>query len=359
MFWLLLVVFLVWVVTHFYLRGEDLSAYDSPAARPQVEAAEPSAEHLEVVQRLGQLSSLGQGVSNKGRLQAVREYLDSMGEDVSFEGDIVPLSGAGFKGEWLVPPDSDSSCRTLYIHGGGFIMGSPLSHRAITARYAMLTGGPVLSLDYRLMPEHRRQAGIDDCRMAYRWLLENAPEGKLPVQTVYVSGDSAGGNLTLCLSAWIRDQGLRAPNGVIALSPATDTTMASPSLKSNVHTDHMLGPIFGKLNRVPRWALRWVGWFTSRINPADPRVSPVRGNLAGLPPTLVQASLAEMLLDDAVRYVNKARASGSPVQLQAWPHMVHVWQIFIKDLPEAHDAFTEIDKFLQANRGEQLSEAAA
>ncbi|MCZ6829822.1 MAG: alpha/beta hydrolase [Gammaproteobacteria bacterium] len=359
MFWLLFAVFVIWAVTRFYLSGEDLSAYDSPAPQPLVEQTKPSAEHHKVVQSLGQLSGMGEGVSRKQRLQVTREYLDSMGEDVTFDGEIIPLTGTGFKGEWLVPSDSDSSCRTLYIHGGAFVMGSPLSHRAITTKYALLTGGPVLSLDYRLMPENSRQAGIDDCRMAYRWLLENAPDGKLPVQTVYVSGDSAGGNLTLSLSAWIRDQGLRAPNAVVALSPATDSTLGGGSFKTNEKTDYMLGPLLSKINRVPRWLLQWMGWFSNRINPADPRVSPVLGDLGGLPPTLVQASLGEMLLDDSVRYVNKARASGSPAELQTWQHMVHVWQIFVRELPEAQDAFVEIDKFLQAHRGEQLKEAAA
>jgi monoterpene epsilon-lactone hydrolase len=359
MFWLLAAIFLVWAITRFYLSGEDLSGYDSPPARAQFEQAEPSAAHLEVVNSMGQLADLSGGFPGGSRLQKIRDYLDSMGADVEFEGEIIPLTGVGFKGEWLVPPNSDNRCRTLYIHGGAFVMGSPLSHRAITRQYALLTGGPVLSLDYRLMPEHTRQAGIDDCRNAYRWLLENSPDGKQPVETVFVSGDSAGGNLTLSLSSWIRDQGLRAPNGVIALSPATDATLASPSIKSNERTDYMLGPALRKMNRIPRGLLKWVSWFSARINPAEPRVSPVYGDLGGLPPTLVQASLGEMLLDDAVRYVNKARASGSPVELQAWPHMVHVWQIFVRDLPEAQQAFAEIDKFMQAHRTANRKEAAA
>ena len=359
MFWLLVVVCLVWAVTRFYLGGEDLSAYDDSITNSAYGSSETSTEHLEVVKSMGQMTGMGEGLSGKKRLHVMRDYLDSMGADVTFDGEIIPLEGTPFKGEWVVPPNSDSSCRTLYIHGGAWLMGSPMSHRAITTRYAMLTGGPVLSLDYRLMPENNRQAGIDDCRMAYRYILDNAPGGKQPADTIYVSGDSAGGNLTLSLSAWVRDQGIQAPSAVVALSPATDGTLGSPSIRSNEKTDHMLGPQFGKLNRVPRWMLRWMGWFTSRINPSEPRVSPVFGDLGRLPPTLVQASQAEMLLDDAVRYVNKARASGSPVQLQTWPHMVHVWQIFVRELPEAQDAFAEIDTFLRAHRGAGVSEAAA
>jgi monoterpene epsilon-lactone hydrolase len=121
----------------------------------------------------------------------------------------------------------------------------------------------------------------------------------------------------------------------------------------------MLGPQFGKLNRIPSWVLLWFSWWNNRTCPSDPSVSPIYGSLGGLPPLLVQASSAEMLHDDAVRYVNKARASGSPVQLQTWEHMVHVWQIFLTDLPEARAAFAEIEAFIQSCRAQEQTEAAA
>ena len=165
-----------------------------------------------------------------------------------------------------------------------------------------------------------------------------------------MAGDSAGGNLTLSLIAWVKDQqGLRAPNAAVALSPATDATLGSLSLKSNIPTDPMLGPLFGRLARVPAALLLWGGWLQTRLRPSDPVVSPVYGNLVGLPPLLVQASEAEMLRDDARRYVNKAVAAGSPVQLQTWNHMVHVWQIFHPDLPEGREAMDEIEAFLRAH----------
>jgi acetyl esterase/lipase len=163
---------------------------------------------------------------------------------------------------------------------------------------------------------------------------------------VFVAGDSAGGNLTLSLVAWARDAGLRAPNAAAVLSPLTDATLASPSMRDNMHSDAMLGPLFGKLARVPRWMLLWGAWLQTRINPSDPVVSPVRGDLSRLPPVLVQASQVEMLRDDSRRYVNKARAAGSPVRLQTWNHMVHVWQIFNPELTEARDALAEIGRFL-------------
>ena len=116
--------------------------------------------------------------------------------------------------------------------------------------------------------------------------------------------------------------------------------------KRNLHSDAMLGPLFGVLTKVPRAVLLWFGWLQNRINPRDPLLSPVYGDLSRLPPVLVQASEVEMLLDDARRYVNRARAAGSPARLQTWNHMLHVWQIFTPDLTEARQAFDEVGKFL-------------
>ena len=236
----------------------------------------------------------------------------------------------------------------LYIHGGGFVLGSPKSHRTLTHRFSALTGAAVLAVDYRLMPEHSRMAGIEDCRNAYRWMLENGPHGPEPARVVFIAGDSAGGNLTLSLVAWVRDQGLRQPDAAVALSPLTDSTLGSPSLKANQRTDAMLGPLLGPLTRVPRVLLLWASWFQNRVNPRNPLVSPVFGDLSGLPPVLIHASEAEMLIDDCRRYVNRARAAGSPVALQTWHHVVHVWHIFNPELAEAREALAHIGRFLAA-----------
>lgn len=228
-------------------------------------------------------------------------------------------------------------------------MGSPKSHRRLTAMFSELANAAVLAIDYRLMPEHPRIAGIEDCRRAYRWLLDHGPQGPSRPCAVFVAGDSAGGNLTLSLLAWLRDEGLRAPNAAVALSPATDGTLGSPSLKTNLPSDPMLGPLFKPLTRVPRSVLLWTTWLMTRRRPCDPVISPIHGDLAHLPPLLVQASEAEMLFDDSRRYVNKAKAAGSPVTLQTWQQMVHVWQIFYPELPEGRAALDEIGKFLHAH----------
>ncbi|MEP5762947.1 MAG: alpha/beta hydrolase [Halieaceae bacterium] len=345
---MLVVVALLVAVNLFLLRGDDLRVHDQPRPLAMGGERKPSEGHFEAISSLGEMIGAFESVSRKEQLGLMREYMDAMGSDVGFEGRVMPVDNGGVKGEWIVAAGGDPSRRMLYIHGGAWVMGSPLSHRAITTHYAELLGGAVFSLDYRLMPENSRQDGIDDCRAAYRWLLENGPEGASSAEEIFISGDSAGGNLTLSLINWIRDQGLRAPNAAVALSPATDGTFTSPSMKDNIATDHMLGPMFGKMSRVPKWLLRFVALFNNRISPSNPIVSPVFADLSGLPPTLVHVSAHEMLLDDAVRYVNKARAQGSPVELQAWNDMLHVWHIFISsELPEAQEAFAEIDSFLR------------
>lgn len=340
-----------------WLRGADMRQWDTqarsaPAASPEerfdAHADGQSGEQRAVLAALGQLLADITGAPYSKRLARMRASMDKMMEGRSFACRFVPANAAGVAAEWVLAPGADPARRTLYIHGGAYTAGSPLSHRSITAKFAEVTGGAVLAIDYRLMPEHPRRAGIEDCRSAYRWLLENGPKGVLPATAIFVAGDSAGGNLTLSLIAWVRDQGLRAPDAVVALSPSTDATLGSPSLKENLPTDPMLGPIFRQLARVPRFALLWGAWLQLRIRPADPIISPLLGDLSNLPPLLIQASRAEMLVDDARRYANKAIAAGSLVRLQTWGRMVHVWQIFDPDLPEAREAFEQIRAFLDA-----------
>ncbi len=348
LFALLALVALVWAITVFYLRGPDLSAFDQVAPERSGAVAPPSPEHLAVVASLSGITEIISSTPRRQHLAVLRRYMDSMFESDTVGVQITPVDAGGVAAEWVQAPGVDNGRRLLYIHGGAYTMGSPKSHRRLTSKLSELANAAVLAIDYRLMPEHPRMAGIEDSRSAYRWLLANGPAAPATASAIFVAGDSAGGNLTLSLVAWVRDQGLRAPDAAVALSPATDGTLGSPSLKSNLATDPMLGPLFKSLTKIPRSVLLWGSWLANRIRPCDPLVSPVFGDLSGLPPLLVQASDMEMLRDDSQRYVNKARAAGSPVRLQTWPHMVHVWQIFHPDLPEGQQALAEIGKFLQA-----------
>lgn len=346
----------IWFVGAYYLRGADLRVFDCPRSSGSgrlwqsfSSADGMNDEHQAVIETLSRLAATLQATPRTQQLAMLRSYMESMFADCQLDAEFIPVHAGGVPAEWVLAPGADPDRRALYIHGGAYTMGSPLSHRVITSKFSEISGGAVLAIDYRLMPENRRIAGIEDCRTAYRWILENGPDGPSPPKCLFVAGDSAGGNLTLSLIAWVRDQHLRAPDAAVALAPQTDATFGSPSLKVNLATDAMLGPMFAPLTKVPRSVLVWAGLFQNRMRPCNPTISPVFGDLSNLPPLLIHASESEMLLDDSIRYFNKATSAGSPVTLQTWGHAVHVWHIFHPNLTEAREAFEEIRMFLALN----------
>ena len=350
--WVLLaVILIIWGLGLWFRRTEDLSVFDGPIDSVAAESFAlpdgPSAEHQQAVAEIQLMGGKVEGLSRKEMLQFTRAFMEDMPRGKSFDCEFVPVDANGVPAEWVMAPGVDPSRRVLYIHGGAFIAGSPGSHRTVTTQFSAVANAAVLAIDYRLMPENRREEGINDCKSAYRWILENGPDGKSPPSRLYMGGDSAGGNLSLVMSNWVRDQKLRAPDAVIAMSPVTDCTYSAPSIKENLATDVMLGPLFGILLKIPKPILTWIFILENRMVPNNPVVSPVLDDLSGLPPTLVQVSESEMLLGDAQRYAGKAHAAGSPVRLQSWPGLLHVWQIFHPEVPEARDAWIQIDRFLK------------
>ncbi|PIE39554.1 MAG: alpha/beta hydrolase [Gammaproteobacteria bacterium] len=350
LWFLIALVVLVWLVTHFVLGGPDLRKYDSPA--PKLYSNEPpSAFHQEAVNDLHEMHrelSAGGKADLKARVMKMRKIMDDLGAKADLSGiTLTPTTANGVPAEWVQVDGVETSRRLLYLHGGAFYAGSPGSHRSITAALARVTRSAVLVVDYRLLPEHKRFDGVADCQSAYRWILDNGPNGQSPADELLMAGDSAGGNLVLMVSNWARDQGMRQADAVIALSPATDGTVSGPSLQSNVATDPMLGPSIGKLLKAPRGVVLWYFLLSNKALPSDPRLSPIHDDLANLPPTLIHVSKAEMLYDDAVRFTNKAVAAGSPVTLQVWPHTVHVWHFYHPNMPEAIAAFAAIEQFVE------------
>ena len=347
-----LLALLIWIFDRWVQADKDLSTFDGPIEPADWQRFElkdgPSQAHGEVCKKIeGDLQNL-RGESTRSRTQLMREAMDELGRQGKYDCEFLPVDQQGVKGEWVIAPGADRSRRALYIHGGAFIAGSPLSHRPITTRLSKAANAAVFSLDYRLMPEHSRKAGIEDTRKAYRWILENGPDGASPGRVSVMGGDSAGGNLVLSLAAWIAGNKQPQPGAVFAFSPLVDSTFSSPSMRGNVDTDTLLGPIFRPLMKIPPRMLRR-GWVAqNRVHPTNPSVSPIYADLSGLPPVLIQVSESEMLFDDARRYVAKARASGSSVHLQSWPGLLHVWQIFQPDLPEANQAWEELERWLQS-----------
>lgn len=354
-FFLILVVVLLatLLAVHVWLgHGENLSVYDHPVEKGGCESFSnpdgPSSGHQGVVASLLARQPEIDSLSSGRMIRWVREFMETMARGKELDARFVPVECNGVRCEWVLAPGADPTRRVLYLHGGAFFAGSPVSHRSATTRYSQVANAAVLSVDYRLLPEHRRRDGIEDCQQAYRWLLENGPDGMSPVSTLFVGGDSAGGNLALVISAWARDSELRKPDAVVALSPVTDSTFLAPSIRLNAEKDALVKPLFGPLLRAPRFLLRWISASIVRARPTNPMVSPVYGELSNLPPTLLQASETEMLFDDARRYVNKARAAGSPVFLQSWFGLLHAWQLFYPEVPEASQAWKQIQAFLQS-----------
>ena len=195
-----------WAVARYYLRGEDLARYDGPAGAVVGGERAASLQHQEVIEQLKQLTAAANAVLPRNRLSAMRASMDSMGDDADLSDlKIHSTDVNGVPGEWVCAVDTDPARRLLYLHGGAFTMGSPRSHRVITAKLSRISGSCVLAVDYRLLPENRRIDCLTDCQTSYRWILDNGPDGPSPAQVLFVAGDSAGGNLALAVIAWARD----------------------------------------------------------------------------------------------------------------------------------------------------------
>jgi len=346
-----LLVFLLWAIDRFYIRGGTPDEYPAPddpnALQTFTREHGPGPESTVVANNVtAMVTEISSALHNK-QLTVARTAFDSISHGRDYASQFIPVDAGGVPAEWVIAPGADSQRRVLYIHGGGFVMGSPKSHRTMTSKFSEVTGSAVLAIDYRLLPKFKHMDCVEDCRTAYQWILNNGPNGPEAVRQLFFGGDSAGGNLALSLVAWVRDNGMRAPDAVVAFSPLTDCTFSSASLHENEVTDIMLAPLLKLLVRLPHFARSWWVVWTHRVRPTDPVASPLLGDLTGLPPILVQASEAEMLLDDARRYVYKACAAGTPAKLQSWPDMVHIWQIFAPELPQANEAWLEIGKFIE------------
>jgi epsilon-lactone hydrolase len=245
------------------------------------------------------------------------------------------LDAGGVRADRVSTQLSESCRHVLFLHGGGFIVGSPALYRHFTWRIASAAHACVLVVDYRLAPEHPFPAALDDAVMAYRWLLA---DGAKP-QRIAVMGDSAGGGLALSLLLRLRDQGMPLPAAAVALSPWTDLALTGPSLRLNASADPLVSP---------DQARRFVDCYLAGADPRSPYASPLYGNLEGLPPTLIQVGSDEVLRDDAVRMADRMHAAGCRVELEIWPRMPHVWHLFAPVMPEARQAIVRIGDFVTA-----------
>ena len=338
-------------VTKFKLSGENLTKYHVP--HDVTFPVDPESEGLSAVNDYLIENFINPAKSGdvKTRLRDKRARFEQAGLsrdfDCQHQPDLIRLGERSIPGEWTLVEGAEPGRRILYLHGGGFTVGSAVSHRAITCNLAKRTKAAVFAPDYRLMPEHSRQDIIDDVQAAYDWIIDNGPHGPRKAQRLAIGGDSAGATLTLALLPWIRDSKRRAPNTAFVFSAPVDSTFQSPSLRGNFKTDLMLQPLAAPILKIPRSALLWLSWKKIGISPAHPSLSPIMGSLHKLPPLLMQVSRHEMLYDDSVRYAEKSTRAGNQVTLQSWSHLPHVFQIFDDRLPEASQAMDEVASFFK------------
>jgi monoterpene epsilon-lactone hydrolase len=259
-------------------------------------------------------------------------------EDVTFESVTI----AGIPARWSKTPGASKDRVLLYFHGGGYSLGSSLGYRALYSAVARAAGARGLAIDYRLAPENPFPAAVEDAVAAYRALLT---QGFAP-GSIVVAGDSAGGGLTVAALVAARDAGLPMPAAAITISPFSDLACTGRTLASKVDEDPVL-------NRDGLLAM--AATYLNGASPQSPLASPTYANLSGLPPLLIQAGSAEVLLSDATELAARAGEAGVAVQLEVWPGMPHVWHAFSFILSEGRDAIASAGAFAAARFQKQMA----
>jgi epsilon-lactone hydrolase len=230
-----------------------------------------------------------------------------------------------------VPRSKPAENIVLYLHGGGYLFGSPKSHRQVLIAMASAFQAPVYGLDYRLAPEHPFPAAVEDAAKAYQWLQNRHPNAG-----IVLAGDSAGAGLAIATAVGVRDAGLTAPKAIVAFSPYADLAVTGASVEANARSCAMF---------TPRGVREAAALYLAGADARDPRASPLYADLNGLPPMLLFASRHEILRDDTLRLAERARAAGVKVELIVRDRLPHVWPVFVTLLPEARDAFATVTAF--------------
>jgi acetyl esterase/lipase len=270
-------------------------------------------------------------------LAGARKAIDEMmgSAPIAAEVTIEPVTVAARDAEWFRPPSAPPRRVLLYLHGGGFRMGSLFAYRPFASQLAVRFEMPVLVVDYRLAPEHPFPAAVEDCVGGYAWLLAT---GWQPNE-VAIMGDSAGGGLVASTLLAAKRRGLSQPAAGVCLSPLADLTRSGRSYTRNAATD----PYFSRES-----ADQCARDYIIDGDPRLPLASPIFGDLSDLAPVLIQASNHEALADDAVALAARIAECGGRVRLDMWPHMTHVWHTLINLVPEADAAIDDVRTFLDA-----------
>ena len=271
-------------------------------------------------------------------IEQTRAGFEQMAAMMPVEADVKcePVNAGGVKSEWVTAPGADAGRAILYLHGGGYVIGSINTHRSLAGRLSRAAKARVLVIDYRLAPEHPHPAAVDDAVAAYRWMLAQG----LKPNRIAVSGDSAGGGLTVATLVAIRDAKLPLPAAGAPISPWVDMEGIGDSMTSKAAAD----PIVQK-DGLLNMAKAYLGGKDART----PLAAPLYADLSGLPPLLIQVGTAETLLDDASRLAERAKKAGVKVTYEPWENMIHVWHLFAPMLDEGKQAIDRIGEFVRQN----------
>lgn len=248
----------------------------------------------------------------------------------------IPGLPTGLSAEWIRPAVSDKTIEgeaIFYTHGGGYVSGSCTDHRGHVAKVVEGSGVSALLFEYRLAPENPFPAAMDDTLLAYHWLLD---QGISPAR-IAIMGDSAGGGLCLATLLALRDKGMPLPAAAVAVSPWTDLKLTGESYRTRAHV--AIDP--------PGMAQVCSAYYVGNNDPCMPWISPLYGDLHGLPPILIQVGNDEMMRDDSTRFAKKAAIAGVDVTLRVAEGMVHCYPFFAPLIPEATLALAEINAFIR------------
>ena len=234
---------------------------------------------------------------------------------------VEPLTANGVRAEWTSTPQDSRDAAVLYVHGGGYVIGSLDSHRHLVSEAGRAAKAWALALDYRLAPEHPFPAAVEDAVSGYRYLLSRG----ISPGRIAIAGDSAGGGLVVAAMLAIRDAGLAQPACGWCISPWVDMEGIGESMSTKAEADPMVQRA---------GLLEMAGLYLGGADPRSPLAAPMYADLRGLAPLLIQVGAAETLLDDATRLARVAGAADVRVDLQIWPEMVHVWHLFHPELKE-------------------------
>ncbi len=265
-----------------------------------------------------------------------RVWYEQFTAQFPLDDDVVcqPVGAGGVTAEWIYGPDANEDRVLVYLHGGGYIIGSMRTHRVPLSLLSKASGARVLGLDYRLAPEHPFPAALEDSIAAYRWLLFNG----IKHTNIVIGGDSAGGGLAAATLVALRYAGEPMPAAGILHSGWTDLTNSGGTFITKAEED----PIIDR-DMVDNMAMAYLGDKDRKT----PLASPFHADLRGLPPLLMQVGTAEVLLDDSLGFAERAKAAGVDVTLEVWDDVPHVWQMFAPILPEAQQAIDHCGEFIR------------